>query len=167
MAYKSNCFNRINYVQLCVSRSLKFLNQQKNTILLNHTEILLLGPSIKDVRSQGEGGLSSADILRIRRKGVLQMRTSSLYDAKKFGFFKIFGVSARTRRVEPVQTFYRREGVNFSRFCADVLYGRPLLENCSIKLSQYFMIFSFFKEYSHKSCFLLLFFFRCFVGYSH
>jgi len=33
------------------------------------------------------------------------MRTSSLFDVKNFGFFKIYGVSARTM-----------EGVNFSRF---------------------------------------------------
>jgi len=35
------------------------------------------------------------------------MRTSALFGAKNFGFFEIFGVSARTRRegVELVQTF--------------------------------------------------------------
>jgi len=44
------------------------------------------------------------------------MRTSAFFGAKTFGFFKILSVSARTRG----------EGVNFSRFCADVFYGRPL-----------------------------------------
>jgi len=45
------------------------------------------------------------------------MRTSVLFGVKNFGFFKIYCVSARTRG--------GRE-VNFSRFCVDVLYGRPL-----------------------------------------
>jgi len=29
--------------------------------------------------------------------------------------------------VEPVRTFCRQRGVDFSRFCTDVLYGRPLM----------------------------------------
>jgi len=41
-----------------------------------------------------------------QKAGILQMRTSALFDAKHFGFFEIYGVSARTRgRVEPVRTF--------------------------------------------------------------
>jgi len=44
------------------------------------------------------------------------MRTSALFGVKNFGFFKIYGGSARTRGEE----------VNFLRFCVDVLYGRPL-----------------------------------------
>jgi len=40
----------------------------------------------------------------------------------------MYGVFAQTRGVEPVRTFcgQRESGVNFSRFCADVFYGRPL-----------------------------------------
>jgi len=53
------------------------------------------------------------------------MRTSALFSAKNFRYFKIYGVSARTRWVEPVRT--REEGANFSIFCADVFYERPLL----------------------------------------
>jgi len=46
---------------------------------------------------------------------------------KNFGFFEIYGVFARTRGVEPVQTFCGQGGgVDFSRFCADVFYGQPL-----------------------------------------
>jgi len=45
---------------------------------------------------------------------------------QKSRFFEICGVSARTRRVEPVWTFCGQGG-QFSRFCADVLYGRPLI----------------------------------------
>jgi len=70
--------------------------------------------SIKDVRSQG--------------RGVLQMWTSALFSTKNFGFFEIYGVSARTRGrvVEPVRRFFGQGGVNFSRFCADFFYGRPI-----------------------------------------
>jgi len=77
--------------------------------------------SIKDVRSQGEVDLSSVDILR----RFVQLRTSALFGEQHFGFFEIYGVSARTRGVEPVQTFCGQgEGVNFSLFCADVFYER-------------------------------------------
>jgi len=51
------------------------------------------GLSIKDSAVR-EGRLSSVDILR---KEGLQMRTSALFDAKKSGFFEIYGVSAWTR----------------------------------------------------------------------
>jgi len=44
--------------------------------------------------------LSSADILWPR--GVLHMHTSALFGAENFGFFKIYGMSAWTRRVETV-----------------------------------------------------------------
>jgi len=49
---------------------------------------------------------------------------SALFGAKTIGFFEIYVVSARTGGVEPVRT---TEGVHFSRFCADVLYGQPLI----------------------------------------
>jgi len=56
------------------------------------------------------------------------MWTSALFGAKIILFFEIFGVSARTRggekRLEPVWT--EGKGVSFSRFCPDVVYGRPL-----------------------------------------
>jgi len=51
---------------------------------------------------------------------------------KNIGFFEIYGVSTRIRGggggvFEPVRTFFGQEedGVNFSQFCVDVLYGRP------------------------------------------
>jgi len=46
------------------------------------------GPPMKVDRSQGEGSLSSADILRTR--GVLQVRTSVLFGAKVRTYFRIF-----------------------------------------------------------------------------
>jgi len=77
--------------------------------------------SIKDVRSQG--GLYSSDIFRTRRSGFFHVQTSTLFGAKNFGFFKIYGVSVQTRgeRVEPVRRFCEQgKGVNFLRFSADV-----------------------------------------------
>jgi len=49
------------------------------------------------------------------------MRTSALFGAKSFGFFEIFGVSARSGR-EPVRQLWSI----FRDFIADVFYGRPL-----------------------------------------
>jgi len=81
--------------------------------------------------SQGKGGLSSTDIFQTR--GVFQMRTSALFSGKNFGFFEIYGVSALTGRegVEPVRTFCGQKGREsiFLQFCADVFYGRHLMQN--------------------------------------
>jgi len=71
--------------------------------------------SVNDVRSQGEGGLSSADKL-----GLFSCDGS-----------KIYNVSALTRkgRGELVKTFCRQgERGQFSRFCADVFHRRPLMK---------------------------------------
>jgi len=57
------------------------------------------------------------------------MRMSALFGVKNFGFFKNFGVFARTRgerKLSQCGHFVDKEGVNFSRFCADVFYGRPV-----------------------------------------
>jgi len=55
---------------------------------MSHTSLSTV-LSIKDVRSQGGGGLFSADVFWIR--GFL------LFGAKNIGFFEIYRVSARTR----------------------------------------------------------------------
>jgi len=57
------------------------------------------------------------------------MRTSTLFSVKNFGFFEIYGVTARKRGVEPLQTFIREGeiGVIFSLFCGDVFDGWPLI----------------------------------------
>jgi len=49
---------------------------------------LYKGLSIKDVRTQGRGYLSSVGILRTRGEGVLQMRTSALFGSKTLDFSK-------------------------------------------------------------------------------
>jgi len=50
------------------------------------------------------------------------MRTSALFGVKNFGFFKIYGVSARTRGVEPERTFFEQGGAQFFA----ILCRRPL-----------------------------------------
>jgi len=73
---------------MCI-KLLTFRNEKKN-------RTVCLG-AVHKRRSQGGRELSSADILRTREEGVLQMRTSALFGAKTFEFFEIYGVSARIR----------------------------------------------------------------------
>jgi len=54
---------------------------------------------------------------------------------KNIGFFEIYGVSARTRGLIQCGYFSDKGGrVNLSRFCAEILYERPLTENILIVL---------------------------------
>jgi len=54
------------------------------------------------------------------------MRTSALFGEKNIGFFEIYGMFARTRGLSQFGHFAEKgKGVNFLRFCADVLYGGP------------------------------------------
>jgi len=53
------------------------------------------------------------------------MRKSALFSAYNFGFFEIYGVSARTRRRGLNQCEHGGK-VSFLQFCADVVYGQPL-----------------------------------------
>jgi len=61
------------------------------------------------------------------------MRTSALFGAKNFRFFKIYGVSARTRGRGLSQCGQGRSGVNFSRFGADVFYEQLLMNDLANK----------------------------------
>jgi len=66
---------------------------------------------LKDVCSQGEGFFSSAGILRTREGGgFFRCVHAQFLVQKSFEFFDIYGASARTREV------------NYSRFCANVIY---------------------------------------------
>jgi len=62
-------------------------------------------------------------------EGVLQVRMFALFGAKKLLIFRNLCVYARTRGLSQCGHFVDKgkggEGVNFSRFCADVLYVRP------------------------------------------
>jgi len=50
------------------------------------------------------------------------MRTFALFGVKNFGFFKVYGVSVRTRGVELERTFFEQGGGQFFA----ILCGRPL-----------------------------------------
>jgi len=97
--------------------------------------------SIKDIRSQGV-----VQCGHFTDKLGLQMRTSALFDAKNFGFFEIYGVSVRTKGV---RTYCRQcrhfadkgeREVNFSRVCADVFYGQPLVRLLSVSAGLLFTV---------------------------
>jgi len=62
----------------------------------------------------------------VRTKGVLQMRTSVPFVKKDFGFFEFMMGGG----VNHCGHFADKE-VNFSRFYADVLNGRPLIKQLS------------------------------------
>jgi len=89
--------------------------------------------------------------------------SSALFSAKNFGFFEIYGVSARTRGEGgwASANILLTRGVNFSRFCADVFYGRPLRENLSfftllkalVKAVRALVLLAYF-ECIHCNCFL-------------
>jgi len=49
------------------------------------------------------------------------MQISALLDAKQLGLIEIYGVYARTRRVEPVRTFSNKEEKSLFRDFCDVL----------------------------------------------
>jgi len=74
---------------------------------------------------RGEGGLFSADISSDKgEEKFFKCVNPNFLVQKNIGFFE-FMVCPTVRGVEPVRT--RGEGVNFSKFCAFVLYGRLLL----------------------------------------
>jgi len=69
----------------------------------------MLGACIKKSAVRGRGFVQCE-----QEERGFQMRTSTLFVVKNFGFFEIYGVSARTRGVEPVRTFYGQgEGGQF------------------------------------------------------
>jgi len=62
--------------------------------------------------AQTRGGSSDADVLTFWLKNIR--------------FFEIYGASARTKERGLSQCgHFSDKGVNFSRFCANVFYGRP------------------------------------------
>jgi len=65
----------------------------------------------------------------LRTRGVVQMRSSTLFGAKNFEFSKFIvcphGQRGRGRASADI---FRTREVNFSRFCVNVFYGHPLIE---------------------------------------
>jgi len=59
------------------------------------------------------------------------MRTSALFCAKNFRFFEIYGLSHRQGGLSQGGHFSDKgeEVGQFFAICADVFYGRPLIEN--------------------------------------
>jgi len=55
------------------------------------------------------------------------MRTSALFGGKNFGFYKIYGESARTggRGIEPVRTFCEQSGSIFRNFVRTPFMDSP------------------------------------------
>jgi len=92
-----------------------------------YVKIFHTPPPLKHVRSQEEGGFVHCEHFTNKGEGVLQEQTSALFGTKNIGFFKIYGVSARTRGVEPVRTFcgHGEDGGQIFSFFANVLYGQP------------------------------------------
>jgi len=89
------------------------------------------GCPIKDVCSQARRGLFSAVILLTEGKVYLDTDVRALYFmVQKLQIFRnLWCVHMdKERRVEPVRTICGLGGgVNFSRFCTEVFYGRPLI----------------------------------------
>jgi len=79
--------------------------------------------------------LFSADILRTR--GVLQMRTSTLFGAKNFVLFENYGVSARQyrRRLNQFGNLAGKELIFSPFFFADIFYRQsPIATRKYVKL---------------------------------
>jgi len=89
------------------------------------------------------------------------MRTSALFGAKNFECFEIYIVFAQTRGREVSQCGHfankrEEERVSFSRFCADVLYGRPLVANllitrCNMQSNKPFIILAVLRRSVQRS----------------
>jgi len=85
---------------------------------------------MKDVRSQGGGrrGLSSAGILRTRQGGFFRCGRPHFLVQNTSDFSKLMVCPHGQWRLSQCGNF-SDNGSNFSRFCADVLYGRLLIQN--------------------------------------
>jgi len=101
--------------------------------------VIVIGAVHKRCPESGGRGFSSADIMRTR--GVLQMRTSSLFGAKNLECFEIYGVSTRTRGVEPVRTFCEHGGSSIFRdLCGRLLWTAPYSINRNLpKYANFFL----------------------------
>jgi len=76
-------------------------------------------------RGLQSGRLSGADIFQKRWRGNSSDADAALFEAKNFGFFEIYGVSALTRG-KGLNQCGQGEEVNFSRFCATSFVDIPL-----------------------------------------
>jgi len=95
-------------------------------------------PKIKDVRTQGKEGLPSASILRITHgEGFFRCGRPHFLMQKTSDFSK-FMVCPYGQGGRGSASADKRERVKFSRFCADFLYGRPLIVTEKLKKTKIF-----------------------------
>jgi len=92
-------------------------------IFKNSTE----GLSIKDVRSHGRGGLSSAD----KERGFFRCGRPHFLEQKNLRFFEVYGVSARTKEEGGWASADKGKGVNFfAILCGRLLWATPCTSQC-------------------------------------
>jgi len=94
--------------------------------------LLFVARSVYKIRPQSgeKERLSSANIFWIKRE-LFRCGRPHFLVLKNLAFFEIYGLSVRTRErgwtnADVLRTRGRGE-VNFLRFCADVFYGQPLM----------------------------------------
>jgi len=119
------------------------VQRKKKSMEINWAKSLVVNASLGNTRHRcfhlgavykwrpqsGGGDLFSADIFRIRGEGVFRCGRPRTFWGKKLRIFRNFGVSAQTRGGWASVDFCRQGGRGqFLRFCADVFYGRPLIE---------------------------------------
>jgi len=78
------------------------------------------------------------------------MRTSAFFGAKTFGFFEVYGVSARTRGVGPVRGFCGQGGRGqfFTILCGRLLWTAPYKAVTKLKICDS----RFFESQVYQGC---------------
>jgi len=114
--------------------------------------------SIKDVCSQGRGDCPVRTFCD--QGGFFRYGRPHFLEQKNIGFFEIMVCPYGQGEFEPLRT----KGINFSRFCADVLYGWSLIgiRDCNHKLVPYITILVHVAGYFYLSFHKIWNNFRCF-----
>jgi len=120
-------------------------NYQKHSKLINRLYGFLAwhlvwkgirGCPIVHIGRTQSGGVCPVRTFCGQRGGILQMRTSALFDAKTPDFLKfiVCPYGQGKKGVEPVRTFCGQGGRGsiFRNFFADVFYGRPFSLQCTV-----------------------------------
>jgi len=119
--------------------------KQKNTIfirtVLMKSALILNGPSIKYVCSQREGDCPVRTFFGQEVEGSSNADVR-IFWCKKHAIFQILWCVRTDKGVEPVRIFCGQGGgVTFSRFCANVFYGRPLTVKKFFEKKKMFWLF--------------------------
>jgi len=123
----------------------KRITNLQNVVYCNLQNFVSYAPK-KGLPRRGGGGCCGGDFFWKRGGGGGSSDADVRpFWSKNFKFFKIYGVSAGRGRdggkvsADNFQT--RGEGVSFSSFCADILYGRPLthVDECTIITTSYIL----------------------------